>query len=185
MTLFTSRRSAKRQKHQATQQLLIFSMQQEWFALPIQAVYRVIFTEHIYGAPHGNGMGLTRYENEEIPVIDIKSRIFGEASQQNPSLNSSEVTPGRYLLIIQDVQGELVGIPLDSQPSLRRVPESAFTIPPSSYLAQGNIRCISALVVLGDDQPSLFLLDLKQLTQSSLSSPPSLPLLPQAHSKPA
>jgi purine-binding chemotaxis protein CheW len=174
MTIFTSRRSINRQKNSSTRQLIVFCLQQEWFALPIQAVYRVMPLEHIYGAPHGNGMGLTRYENQEIPVLDIKHQIFGETLKQSLSSNSSEVAQQRYLLIIRDLQGELVGIPLDSQPSLRRFPESAFTSPPASYVAQGKVRCVSALVVSGNDQPSLFLLDIKQLIQ------PSLPLLPHA-----
>jgi chemotaxis signal transduction protein len=189
MAIFTSRRFENRQVHQASRQLVIFQLQGEWLALPIECVYRVIPLGQVYGVSHGQGISLTRYENQEIPVIDIQRRIFGSVSvlleSPESSIHSKEVEPyipvsvplededtpqsqspkQHYLLIIQTSQGELTGIPLESQPSLRRVPESAFAPPPASYLANGTIRCVSALVTLDNNHPSLFLLNPAQIMQ--------------------
>jgi purine-binding chemotaxis protein CheW len=198
MTPFASRRTANRQT-QATHQLIVFGIQQEWFALPIQVVHRVLPLEHIYGVSHDGGVGLTRHENQEVSVIDVEQRIFGKSScwylppnptisnhsgfppdiQSPPSsqtpyeLHPQEVTQQRYLLIVKNTQEKLIGIPLKSQPTLHRVPKSVFAPVPPAYLAEGKIRCISALVVLADDQPPVFLLNLDQLVQFPLSLLPN------------
>lgn len=196
MAIFTSRRFENRQAHRATRQIIIFQIQKEWFALPIECVYRVIPLGSVYGVPQGQGLSLTRYENQDVPVIDIEHRVFGYpdpaiAAEQkaNPSSELEPYVPfsiasqdedsqqsqpanQRYLLITQASQGDLMGIPLASQPSLRRVSESAFTPPPASYLAKGTIRCVSALVMLDDNHPSLFLLNLNQVVRD-------IPMLPR------
>ncbi|HEY9619494.1 MAG TPA: chemotaxis protein CheW [Crinalium sp.] len=191
MAIFTSRRFEHRRANRATRQIIMFQLQQEWFALPIELVHRVVPLGPVYGMPQGLGMSLTRYENREIPVIDIKRRVFVETSETralppaSDAIAPNELEPyipvsipsdadqadlmkqdsPRYLLIVQDPQNDLLGIPIESQPSLKRVPESAFAQPPASYLAKGNVRCVSALVALDANQPSLFLLDLQQLIQ--------------------
>ncbi|MEB3356502.1 MAG: hypothetical protein VKK04_07225 [Synechococcales bacterium] len=197
MTIFTSKRFEKRQT-QAIQKLITFQIQQEWFALPIRLVRKLTLMGPVYGASGNGSTGLTHFENQEIPVIDVQYRIFGDrsgpgllprqmpappaparlpAAQMNRSIQQAEIPPletslgetqvsessQRYLLVVQNRQGELVGIPLPSQPVLRRVPESAFAPLPAAYSSGGNLRCVSAIAVLGDDQPSLFLLNLSQL----------------------
>jgi chemotaxis signal transduction protein len=194
MAIFTSRRFENRQAHRATRQIIVFQIQQEWFALPIEFVHRVIPLGQVYGVPHGQGLSLTRYENREIPVIDIESRVFvnwSELQAASMSSTASEFEPyipmpvepeedthqaspppaQRYLLITQTSQSDWVGIPLATQPALRRVPESAFTPPPASYLTNGNVRYVSALVMLDDKHPSLFLLNLHQVVRD-------VPMLP-------
>ncbi|NJR61659.1 MAG: hypothetical protein HC769_24185 [Cyanobacteria bacterium CRU_2_1] len=75
------------------------------------------------------------------------------------------------MLIVQNPQGELIGIPLDSAPSLRRVPRSAFAPLPPTYLTEGGVRCVSALIVLNPKEAPLFLLNLDQLLQSRSTLP--------------
>jgi purine-binding chemotaxis protein CheW len=185
-------RSAARAKGE-TQQLILFSLRNEWFALPIQAAHRVVPASKIHGTIDGFGMGLTRYQNLDIPVLDVAQRLFAEANAATPiaSLPSAdsawtepteaaEQTNGdryldRYLLILQNLRGELIGIPIDSQPILRRVPRAAFTPVPPTYLNEGRIRCISALVTADQDNPPAFLLDLDQLFQAQGIAPSPLP----------
>lgn len=215
----TSRRSTNR-KAQATQQLIVFRLESEGFALPIRAVQKVIPRGKIYGAPQGGAAGLTLYQDRELLVIDVDYRIFKGtpiekranvlARRQNISLSASRTgedtgtlltgdaengeedtetrgrsdalnfstssteddTVQRYLLIVQSRAGKIVGLPIDSPPSLQRVPESAFKPLTSDYMAEGNIRCVSALVLLNNDEPPLFLLNPDQLVQSQPSLPP-------------
>ena len=216
MSSSLSRRSAKR-RADSIQKLIVFWVHQEWFSLPIQAAQKVAFMDHLYGAPNGEGLQLTHYQNQEILVIDIKRRLFGESTRalkaQSLSLpahldgenretegkrditekletkekpdaiasspsqpTSSAVQPGNsgYLLIVQNQNGEPIGIPLNSQPLLRRVPLSAFRPLPAAYLAEGAIRCVSALVVPAETEPPLFLLNLDQLLQPETRSLPQL-----------
>ncbi|MBW4657434.1 MAG: chemotaxis protein CheW [Drouetiella hepatica Uher 2000/2452] len=196
-----SRRLANR-RAEATQKLVVFSIHQTGFTLPIQAIEKVIPLGELYGAPNGQGLRFTHYKDQQILVIDAQQRIFGIQQQEvklissQPAVDSPSaqiVSPDNldspnnldshnnldfrasapaYLLIIQDSQGDFVGIPLYSQPSLRRVPLSAFKPLPSAYLAGGKIRCVSALVVI-PEEPPLFLLNLDQLLKVETRSLPS------------
>jgi hypothetical protein len=67
------------------------------------------------------------------------------------------------------MNGSLIGVPFDSPPMLRRVPKSAFAPIPTVYLAQGTIRCVSALITVSESEPPFFLLNLEQLLQSEKS----------------
>jgi purine-binding chemotaxis protein CheW len=100
---------------EATQQLLAFRLRQEWFALPIDDVQKVVQMGKVYGDPQGTGISLTKYQDRELLVIDVSQRIFAEAPSANTNLN--EVTQVRFLAIVQGDTGELVGLPIDSPPS--------------------------------------------------------------------
>jgi chemotaxis signal transduction protein len=174
----TSRRSTAR-KAEATQQLIVFRLRNESFALPIRASLKVIPMGKIYGTLQITGVGLTLYQDQELLVIDVEQRIFKGSFTQNslPMGGTSELLPpsstteGRYLLIVQSSSRKLVGLPLFDPPSLQRVPESAFAPLTSDYLSQGNIRCISALIIQPNDQPPLFLLNPDQLVQPQSALP--------------
>jgi len=151
-----SRRFAKGQR-EVTLHLIAFRLRQEWFALPIASALKVVPLGNVYGDPQHQGIAVTVYQGVELLVLDVGHRIF----QDSPSL---DLTAGvHYLLIVQNAGGDLVGIPLESPPSIRRVPESAFKPLPDSYINYGNIKCVSELVVEERDQPALFLLNPEQL----------------------
>lgn len=186
----TSRRSSNR-KVQPTQQLIVFRLRNEGFALPIRASLKVIPLGEVFGAPQTTGIGLTLYQEQELLVIDIGKRIFrnvvttkalatSELPESLPTSEASESLPpsstieGNYLLIVQSSTRKLVGLPLLEPPSLQRVPESAFAPLTSDYLAYGTIRCVSALIIQGNDQPPLFLLNPDQLVQPQSALPPTL-----------
>lgn len=180
--LTTRRSTASRAK--ATQQLIVFRLRDERFALPIRAVQKVIPMGKTFGAPSEGGVSLTLYQERELLVIDIEHRIFKEAwSQKALPASTSDVrtltepynaTAQRYLLLVEGSSGKMAGLPIDSPPSLQRVPESAFTPLSASYISQGNIRCVSALIVLNNDEPPLFLLNLERLVQPHQALPPAI-----------
>ena len=188
LSLRSQRRSRKAEfKHQ----LIVFRLRQECFALPIQAAQKVIALGNIYGGGVGGEMGLTLYQGREIPVLDIQQRIFGTASppagqpllpQSKASLPepSADMTdpavPQRFLLIVQMDAETTIGFPLDSQPMLRRVPESAFVPLSAAYLNEGQLRCVRCLIVSAPEEPPLFLLNLDQLLQTK-------PILPEARNR--
>ena len=167
----TNRRRSTASKARATQQLIVFRIENEDFALPIRAVLKVIPMGKVYGAPGGAGIGLTLYQDQELIVIDVKNRIFREAPRPSKSggnflpqlTEKPREVPEHYLLIIQDSQGKQVGLPIDAPPSLQRMPSEAFSPLTSDYINEGNIRCVSALIIRHNDEPPLFLLNPHQL----------------------
>jgi chemotaxis signal transduction protein len=163
-----SRRTAARNTEK-TKQFISFRLRQEWFALPIDAVQRVVQMGKIYGDPQGTGVSLTNFQGQETIVVDVAYLIFGETSslaqEQKTASVASEKNQPRILLIVQSNKGEIVGLPVDSTPVMRRVPDSAFTPIPETYIAQGNVRCISSTMIQLSDQPPMFLLDLNQLVE--------------------
>ena len=186
----TSRRSTRRNAV-ATQQLIVFRILSEGFALPIRAVQKVIPMGNIYGAPWGAGVSLTLYQDQELIVIYVGRQLFRGALPQYSSKSTTQHetcgypvvgeqepmndnTVQRYLLIVQNSQGKLVGLPIEEPPSLHRVPESAFAPLTSDYLSYGNIRCVSALIKQNNDEPPLFLLNPEKLVQPQQALPPAI-----------
>jgi chemotaxis signal transduction protein len=151
-----ARRFAK-QRGEAVHTLIAFRLRREWFALPIETVQKVIPLELVYDDPLDTGIRLTRYQDREIVVIDIQSRLFGERPQTIASLDS------QYLAIVRGEPDASIGIPLDSPPSLRRVPRSAFGPLPAVDRETGKINCLGATLIQLADHPPLFLLDTRQL----------------------
>ena len=166
-------RRTKQKNTGAIHKLIVFKIRQEWFALPILVAQKVVELGEIYGNFQGGSTGLTRYQNRDLPVIDIEQRIFGLSrnprlpassnDQVMPERSRQSNPPPRHLLIIQPPQGELTGFPLTHSPQLRRVPESAFAPLPTMYRNEGIIRCVNALITPSPTESSIFLLDLSQL----------------------
>jgi chemotaxis signal transduction protein len=162
------RRGATRQTEK-TEQLITFRLHQEWFAVPIGTVQKVVQMGKVYGDPQGTGVSLTNYQGQEILVIDVARRIFLktslEAQSEQPTLTNSAIADVRLMLILKSDRAEVLGLPIDSTPVMQRVPQSAYSPIPEGYISQGNVRCISSTSLqLGDR--TLFLLDVKQLFDS-------------------
>ncbi|MEB3338428.1 MAG: chemotaxis protein CheW [Leptolyngbyaceae bacterium] len=165
-SLLRSRRSAAR-RAEATQQLIVFPLKQEWFALPIPAVQKVVALGKVYGDPQKTGVSLTNYQDKELVVIDVGQRIFKQSTP--PGSGTADALADqtqRYLVILQSSQGDLIGLPIDGQPTLRRIPVSAFGPLPPAYRSEGNIQCISSVMIQPDQEAPFFLLDPDQLVRS-------------------
>ena len=195
-----TRRKNRRLRTEATQQVIVFRLRNEGFALPIRAVQKVIPMDKVYGAPGGGGVSVTLYQDQELMVIDVGRRIFrGKPSDESlksnllppsplmgegepPSLHHADIgqptsadspSSSGYLLLVQSSRGQMVGLPIAEPPSLQRVPASAFAPLSASYLTEGNLRCVSALIKQINDRPPLFLLNPDQLVQSDPALPPA------------
>ena len=180
-----SRRLAAQQT-EATKRLLTFKLGEGDFALPLDRVQKVTTLDRVYGDPDRTGVSLTTYQGRELVVIDVGYRIFGKPpqvllpSQQKRYLpidtnqNSDAV---RYLLILQSesvgtatgVGNQLVGLPIDSPPSIQSIKLSAFAPLPEIYRKHSNIHCVSAMSIAapdgsqGSELPSIFLLDVTSI----------------------
>jgi chemotaxis signal transduction protein len=163
---FTSGRRSRR-KPKPKLSLIAFMLRHEWFALPTQAVYRVVPLGSTYGTNPRTGVSLTRYQDRDIPVLDIEQQVFTMPAQTTllPSSSTSTEPIQRYLLLIEPSPGDPIGILLNAPPHLHRVDETAFAPLPSVYQTGGSLRFVSALVSPAKDRPSMFLLNLSQLLQ--------------------
>lgn len=164
-----SRRLAAKQT-EATQRLITFKLCQETFGVKLASVHKVTTLDRLYGDPSGTGVSLTTYQDRELVVIDVGHRIFGKTQQLIPpqakSLDAleSHLNPlVRFLLILQPEPNRLVGLPIDSPPSIQSIQISAFQPLPDLYRQHGNIHCVSSLSIELRDRPSIFLLDVDSL----------------------
>ncbi|MGB7084569.1 MAG: chemotaxis protein CheW [Phormidesmis sp.] len=167
------------QQSEKTQQLVVFEIYKERFALPIKAVFKVAPMGTTYGDPTGLGSSLTVYQGKELMVIDVARHVFGKAfnppalpahsptnSLTEPPANTTAQTTEQagYLIIARSLHNTFVGLPVPHPPKVRRVPISAFSPLPADYVAKVNIQCVSSLVI-EPEKPLLFLLNTEQLTQ--------------------
>ena len=181
-----SRRLAAQQV-EATRRLLTFELRTQSFAIPLDRIHKVTtlnapgdfpsgrlrqrVSHRLYGDPHQTGVSLTTYQGNELVVIDVGHRIFGNADVLLPTQSqldqiTTSVTPAvRYLLIVQPEPDRLVGVPIDSAPSIQSMPISAFKPLPEIYQQHSQIHCVSAMSIDLPDRPSIFLLDVAALAR--------------------
>jgi chemotaxis signal transduction protein len=161
MAILSSARSRRGRRAETTEQFIAFRLRQEWFGLPIESVHRVVTMGKVFGDPNQTGVGLTRYQDQELLVIDVSQRIFSETAGRSAA--TAEHDEQRSLIILRTSDGELVGLPIDSQPEVRRLSKSQFVPLPTTYAARSKIRCLSSMMVKTEDGASLFLLDPEQI----------------------
>ncbi|ELR96851.1 chemotaxis protein CheW [Gloeocapsa sp. PCC 73106] len=153
MTSFKSRRFTG-QTSKNIHHLIAFFVQQDWFACSVFSVLKVIPIEAIYGRYQRSNLGITRYQEREIVVINIEFCLGFKTTLTKSSY--------LYLLVIQ-LANDLVGIPLTEPPIVYRVPEVNLVDLPDTYLAQNKITCLSSKIVKMPNVPPLFILDLEKL----------------------
>jgi purine-binding chemotaxis protein CheW len=175
MTIFStlrSRRFANKQQ-ETTEQMITFRLRREWFAVPILTIHKVVILGEVYGDPHKTGISITKYEGKEILVVDVGQRIFnncqpGEIIEEKTESETSSLLLSRqqrYLIILHSQEHDLIGLPIDSEPVMRYVAQSAFKPLPENYLVQGNIQCVSSQIIDLPDFPPIFLIKTEQLGQ--------------------
>jgi chemotaxis signal transduction protein len=163
-----SRRLAAKDRAEVTQRLITFKLGAETFALPLDRVHKVTTLDRVYGDPNNTGFSLTAYQGRELVVIDVGHRIFGRAVQilpPSPKLTlggKSDENPSvvKYLLVLQPDPDRLVGLPIDSAPSIQSIPVSAFQPLPEIYRQHSQIHCVSSLSSDTAERPAIFLLDI-------------------------
>ncbi len=147
-------------KKESTKQIICFRLLDNYFALPIDSVQKVTPLGQIYGDPGGIGVCLTNYQGKELLVLEI-DRFFQNSLPQTRSNRDRQ----RFLLVVENQAKDLIGLPIDSPPSLRRVPVSSFMPLPKAYATKGKIQFLSSNTIWIEDRPSLLLLDPEKLFQ--------------------
>ncbi len=146
-----------------SQQMIVFMLASEWFALPILAIQKVIPLGTIAGDPSGRGIGITTYEKQEVLIVDVAKLIFNQSDTSVSSSLDEEMQ--RYLVLLLNDTNKIIGLPIDSQPVMYRISPSDFKALPEEYLASGNIKCISSQIIALSDRQIIFLLNPQQLSE--------------------
>ncbi|MGF1513643.1 MAG: chemotaxis protein CheW [Elainellaceae cyanobacterium] len=162
-----SSRRSRRLKAETNQQLIAFTVRGQQFAVPVGLVNKVVTVDHIYGGFDASQPGLASYLDRQISVINLSQRLFTTALPLLPQSDAvSPLASLCYLLVIQSPTHEFIGLLVETQPSLIRVPTSAFAPVPATYLHAGQIRCIGAIISF--QNAPMFLINISEILQPQL-----------------
>lgn len=161
-----------------THRLLTFQLRQHWFGLPIQVTQKVLPPQPLDSGVPYHGSGLIVINQQQIPVLDLETILFGDGavpllpSNQSAPEAPAPTMPGtrqRHVLIIQPPSSvESLGLLIDQPPVLRRVPQTAFSAASSVYLILNQLHCVHTVVTPSDSEPAIFMLSLEELLPSIL-----------------
>lgn len=146
-----------------TFQFIGFRLRDRWFGLPIEVMEKATLMGKVDGDPLNTGINFTEYEGQELLVLNVARLIFGEVSTID--LQTQEV---QFLMVIKAKDCGLLALPIDSPPSVFRIPESALVPLPEVYPEPVNIRCITPTVAQIRDREPLLLLDVDLLCQNAI-----------------
>jgi CheW-like domain len=157
------------QRAEAKQRLIVFQLQSVNFALALDGVVKVTVLERLYGDAAGTGAIFITYQGQEIAAIDVGAKIFGQPPTVIPSLDELRtIDPlsheGCYSIVLQSPDRGLIGLPIDSKPSISSIAYSAFVplLESSSPAQIDRIHCVKS-ISHREDRSSIHLLDIPLL----------------------
>jgi chemotaxis signal transduction protein len=113
-----SRRFAQRQSEKI-HSLITFRLAEVTFALPLDAALQVFPLNCPQSTPQDPTAYQTCFQEQDLKVIDFGDRWFNQSSVKGVKSLS--------VLVVQNREGDRLGILLPSPPSIHHVPESGFS----------------------------------------------------------
>lgn len=180
LSLLRDRRAAN-VSEERKQSFLVFHLGRDLFALPLLAVQKVSLLGTIFGDPQQSGLGVTVHEGQQLAVIDVERRILQRSLQASVDAASAQdcatpTNPRQFLLILQNTQGEMMGLPVDSKPKIQAFTEQSLNPLPPTYEHHAAIHCVSAMMIHDQEQP-IFVLN-PDLVCQSLNARTDQPTVP-------
>jgi hypothetical protein len=153
------------QRAEVKQRLIVFQLQSVTFALALDGVVKVTTLERLYGDVAGTGAIFITYQGQEIEAIDVGAKIFGQPPIVIPSLDALRtIDPlsheGSYSIVLQSADRGLIGLPIDSKPSITSMVFSAFVplLEAHSPAQIEHLQCVKSIYPR-EDRSSIHLLD--------------------------
>lgn len=139
-------------EQQAISQIVVFQMDNEYYGADINVVREVVPLQRVTYVPRTPEyvLGVINLRGRVIPVIDLRRRL---------GLPAGAVTKATRIAI-GEVDGDQVGMVVDSVEEVARVPADAVE-PPSSLLSQLDREHVLGVAKVGDRL--ITLLDLRQI----------------------
>ena len=150
--------SATRELSQETLRVIVFTLGDYYFALPINAIIQVTESPSEL-IQHFDGLGLVTLENRSIMLLNLHDKL-------KVKTDVSETVKGEFLILTQTRQGDLCGIPIDVLPNMMELSYSEIQPLPQVY-RQTNLYGIARFVtfVQREDQQqkdAIYLLDIDE-----------------------
>lgn len=117
--------------------VIVFSLGDYFFALPINAVLQVIESPPEL-TQHFEGFGLVMLEKQSITLLNLHHHLRYK-TESNPSIAAD------FLILTQTRQGEFCGIPIYSLPNMMELPYDEIQPLPSVY-RQTNLYGLARFV---------------------------------------
>lgn len=144
------------------QQLVVFRLGEDYFAMPIANVNEIIRLQKITPVPKAPPFveGVTNLRGRVIPVIDLRKR-FGVASQADGQFS-------RIIVVEQDAR--LLGMMVDAVDEVLTVPSSSIepvdemVVSVDSQFLSGIVRLEDRLIILLDQEQVLSAGEVRQLS---------------------
>jgi chemotaxis signal transduction protein len=128
---------------------IAFQVANHWFALPIEAILKIINCPNL-DSPIKDCIGLLEWEKQVITVIDLSQKISVES--EPTSLNSLENFSHNFLILIQTKSAELCGFLTKKNPILVDIPISNIHSIPSSYRQVADLSLISKMAIFNQSE---------------------------------
>lgn len=151
----------------AEQQLVVFRLGEDFFAMLISNVNEIIRLQKITPVPKAPAFveGVTNLRGRVIPVIDLRKR-FGVAPQVDQHM-------GRIIVVEQDER--LLGMMVDGVDEVLTVPASSIepvdemVVSVDAQFLSGIVRLEDRLIILLDQEQVLSAGEVSQLTKLKVS----------------
>jgi len=142
--------------------LVVFSLDREQFAVPIELVREVVRVTDITRVPHApeHIRGVMNLRGRILPVLDLRTRL---------GLEATELTP-RSRVVVVEIERRVVGLLVDAVAQVTRVGERLVTSPPDEVRAAGQ-GAITGVARAGERL--LMLLDAARLLRNQADNPTS------------
>lgn len=144
--------------------LVVFRLDREEYAVPIDAVREVVRVTDVTRVPHAppHIRGVMNLRGRILPIVEIRSRL---------GLSPAELTPASRVVVVE-VLGRLLGLLVDAVGQVSRVGERQVAAPPEEVRAAGS-EAVTGVARL--DQRLLILLDLSRALSAFSPTPGSPP----------
>ena len=138
-------RSDRSQIYQATLQTVVFSIGEYTFALPMQAVAKIIPCPPLDSSQE-NGIGLLEWEGKIITIVDLQQKLVSDLSPLDSNSNSKNP----FLILTQTKTQELCGFVTAKPPKLIDIFMDDVFLVPSSFREVHQLGFVSHMALLSD-----------------------------------
>ena len=150
--------STTRELSQETLRVIVFTLGDYDFALPINAIIQVTESPPEL-IQHFDGFGLVMLENRSIMLLNLHHKL-------RVKTDVSETVKGEFLILTQTRQGDLCGIPIDILPNMMEFSYSEIQPLPPAY-SQTNLYGMARFVTFiqreeKQQKDPIYLLDIDQ-----------------------
>ena len=122
---------------------IAFKVLDKWFALPIEAVLRIVPCPPL-DAPIKNCLGLAEWDRQNITVIDLAQKLQPESSE----IAKIQTTDRSFLILTQTQSAELCGFLTRNSPVLLNIPLASIRAIPASYRQVAELNVVSKMSVI-------------------------------------